>query len=141
MKRSVMIATLAVLITLCLGFWAVYGQEARNAGTQPSLANMVIFMMRLLDLNKDGRISQSEYMRLFVDADQDMDRSVTQQEMTRFINERRQEMIKQGQEASGPNVGQQAPDFTLRTLDGKTKVRLSDFRGKKPVVLVFGSYT
>jgi len=35
----------------------------------------------------------------------------------------------------GPKVGDQAPDFTLRTLDGKT-VRLSDYRGT-PVVLNF----
>ena len=35
----------------------------------------------------------------------------------------------------GPKVGDQAPDFTLRTLGGKT-VRLSDYRGT-PVVLNF----
>jgi hypothetical protein len=34
-----------------------------------------------------------------------------------------------------------APDFTLKTIDGKTSVKLSDFRGKKPVALLFGSYT
>ena len=33
-------------------------------------------------------------------------------------------------------VGQLAPDFELRSLSGE-KVRLSDFRGKNPVVLVF----
>lgn len=33
-------------------------------------------------------------------------------------------------------VGQQAPDFILENLDGK-QVSLSDFRGKKRVVLVF----
>jgi hypothetical protein len=41
----------------------------------------------------------------------------------------------------GPGVGQTAPDFTLPTHDGKSKVRLSEFRGRKPVVLVFGSFT
>ncbi len=40
-----------------------------------------------------------------------------------------------------PKVGQVAPDFTLKTKDGKKTVKLSSFRGKKPVVLVFGSYT
>jgi AhpC/TSA family len=39
------------------------------------------------------------------------------------------------------NVGDEAPDFSLETYDKKSRVRLSDFRGKKPVVLVFGSYT
>lgn len=38
-------------------------------------------------------------------------------------------------------VGDAAPDFTLKSLDGKKKVALSDYRGKKPVALIFGSYT
>ena len=40
-----------------------------------------------------------------------------------------------------PKVGQIAPDFELKTADGKRTVRLSSFRGKRPVVLVFGSLT
>jgi len=39
------------------------------------------------------------------------------------------------------NVGDAAPDFALRTSDKKGVVQLSSFRGKQPVVLVFGSYT
>jgi peroxiredoxin len=38
-------------------------------------------------------------------------------------------------------VGDTAPDFQLSTLDHKSEVQLSSFRGKQPVVLVFGSYT
>jgi hypothetical protein len=38
-------------------------------------------------------------------------------------------------------VGDQAPDFTLEQFDKKATVQLSSLRGKKPVVLVFGSYT
>lgn len=38
-------------------------------------------------------------------------------------------------------VGSQAPDFSLATLDQKSSVQLSALRDKKPVVLVFGSYT
>jgi hypothetical protein len=38
-------------------------------------------------------------------------------------------------------VGDGAPDFSLETYDGKSRVQLSDFRGSKSVVLVFGSYT
>ena len=33
-------------------------------------------------------------------------------------------------------VGDQAPDFTLENIDGKP-ISLSDYRGKKTVVLVF----
>ncbi|HYK91388.1 MAG TPA: hypothetical protein VE398_21640 [Acidobacteriota bacterium] len=38
-------------------------------------------------------------------------------------------------------IGEAAPDFHLDSLDGKSQVRLSSFRGEKLVVLVFGSYT
>ena len=38
-------------------------------------------------------------------------------------------------------VGDSAPDFHLRTLDKTAEVSLSSFRGSKPVVLIFGSYT
>jgi hypothetical protein len=37
--------------------------------------------------------------------------------------------------------GHPAPDFFLPTLDRTSTIRLSSFRGSKPVVLVFGSYT
>ncbi len=37
-------------------------------------------------------------------------------------------------------VGAEAPDFTLIDLDGR-RVSLSDFRGKKHVLLEFGSIT
>jgi cytochrome oxidase Cu insertion factor (SCO1/SenC/PrrC family) len=33
-------------------------------------------------------------------------------------------------------IGQAAPDFTLEAMDGKP-ITLSDFRGKKSVILVF----
>ena len=41
---------------------------------------------------------------------------------------------------SGPEPGDKAPDFEGRTLEGD-KVKLSDFRGDKNVVLTFGSST
>ena len=37
--------------------------------------------------------------------------------------------------------GDAAPDFNLPLLGGSEKARLSSFRGKAPVVLIFGSYT
>jgi hypothetical protein len=39
------------------------------------------------------------------------------------------------------NVGDPAPGFCLKTIDDKQTVSLSDYRGKRPVVLIFGSYT
>jgi len=43
--------------------------------------------------------------------------------------------------AKAPKVGDLAPDFKLRDLNGKNPVRLSDFHNKKPVALIFGSFT
>jgi peroxiredoxin len=40
-----------------------------------------------------------------------------------------------------PRVGDPAPDFTLYDTDGKNPITLSDYQGKKPVALIFGSFT
>ena len=37
--------------------------------------------------------------------------------------------------------GDMAPEFSLRTDKNDAVITLSQFRGKKPVVLIFGSYT
>jgi hypothetical protein len=41
----------------------------------------------------------------------------------------------------GPGVGEGPPDFFLKRMGSEERVRLSDFRGQRPVALVFGSYT
>jgi hypothetical protein len=41
----------------------------------------------------------------------------------------------------GPAINDRGPDFELETQDGKRSLRLSTFRERKPVVLVFGSFT
>jgi hypothetical protein len=38
-------------------------------------------------------------------------------------------------------IGHPAPDVSLVSLDGRTRVRLADWTGAKPLILVFGSYT
>jgi len=43
--------------------------------------------------------------------------------------------------APHPEVGDEAPDFTLRERASDAVVTLSSFEGKRPVALVFGSYT
>lgn len=44
-------------------------------------------------------------------------------------------------DANAPRAGDMAPVFTLYDIEGKDSVTLSDFRGEKPVALVFGSFT
>ena len=39
------------------------------------------------------------------------------------------------------NIGDPAPGFNLPTADKQSSVSLVAFRGQKPVVLIFGSYT
>lgn len=46
-----------------------------------------------------------------------------------------------GSAFEGPSVGRMAPDFDLPTQDGSRHVRLSEYRGHKPVVLIFGNFT
>ncbi len=46
-----------------------------------------------------------------------------------------------GSRFEGPRVGDPAPDFTLKTHDGKRVISLSKVRGVKPIVLIFGSFT
>jgi len=43
--------------------------------------------------------------------------------------------------ADALKVGDEAPDFTLQTYERNDRVTLSSFRGGRPVVLIFGSYT
>ncbi|MBL8068459.1 MAG: hypothetical protein JNM28_08415 [Armatimonadetes bacterium] len=45
------------------------------------------------------------------------------------------------QRAQTPQVGEFAPGFTLKRMGSKENVSLADFKGKRPVVLIFGSYT
>ena len=44
-------------------------------------------------------------------------------------------------EGNAPRIGDDAPTFSLKSLDGKSETNLADFAGKRPVVLYFGSYT
>jgi hypothetical protein len=84
----------------------------------------------------DERKSDSsgpELIDPFVAADAFAGQTVTDGEMGRKLMQARGKKV--------PRVGQIAPDFNLRSPDGKQSTRLSSFRGKKPVVLIFGSHT
>jgi hypothetical protein len=58
-----------------------------------------------------------------------------------FAQERERGRRGMSMEDDAPKRGDVAPDFTLKTADGKGEVALASFRGKRPVVLIFGSYT
>jgi alkylhydroperoxidase family enzyme len=46
-----------------------------------------------------------------------------------------------GSMTEGPALNDPAPDFTLKSADGGTQVRLKDRLGKRPIVLVFGNFS
>ena len=50
-------------------------------------------------------------------------------------------MRKTMKEEKHLEVGDIAPMFKLKSLDGEEEIDLEKFRGKKPVVLFFGSYS
>ncbi len=55
--------------------------------------------------------------------------------------DRSRERSRQRRVDKAPAVGTDAPNFKLKTRDGRREVELAGFKGGKPVVLVFGSYT
>jgi hypothetical protein len=46
-----------------------------------------------------------------------------------------------GPEGAPLKVGDEAPSFTLKSLDGKEEFELDSARANGPVILIFGSYT
>ena len=62
--------------------------------------------------------------------------------MSNTIRSRKEATAWQKQyDAQAPRPGDMAPDFELCDVNGENLVRLSDFRGQKPVALIFGSFT
>ena len=62
--------------------------------------------------------------------------------MTATIKNRQQGTSWQKRyDAAAPKATDLAPDFELYDPDGANPVRLSSFRERRPVALVFGSFT
>ena len=95
------------------------------------------FVADKYDANKDGSVSVEEYTRgeaafKVLDANSD---GVLDEDDWKGQSHRKPA-------GPAPEEGDVAPDFTLTTIkDADSKVTLSDFAGKKPVALLFGSCT
>jgi hypothetical protein len=110
-------------------------------------------LLEQLDKNKNGSLDRDEVpgrmMEQFdrIDANKDgvLDRDELMAARRRGGGGRPGEVITPA--AKGERlpdrlrVGDPAPDFTLPSVSGKGEVTLSRFRGKRPVVLIFASYT
>jgi acetyl esterase/lipase len=109
-------------------------------------------LLKQFDKNEDGVLTQAELPealhRLVARLDSNKDGKVNKTELLKLpgrVGSRAGEIITgpaRGERyADALKVGESAPDFTLASPTGKNKVTLSEFQGKKPVVLIFGSYT
>jgi hypothetical protein len=117
---------------------------------------------RMADLNSNGRISQEEWLALFKRAARGKDYLTADDLREAFPTMPPARQVPAGRNPDmpppllllqrfftgelgsfqeGPAVGEKAPDFTLKTYDGRATVRLAGLVGTKPVVLVFGSFT
>lgn len=138
----------------------VRGDDDRPPKVDPEEVDSIWeYLTGRYDRDEDQKISREEYTRsddhfarLDRDGDGTIEKSDVEQKRGRGDREKTRERGGERQKALAPSEGDQAPDFVLETLipkkKGKTeksdkteKVRLSSFKGKKPVALVFGSYT
>ena len=117
-------------------------------------------IMKALDKDGNGELSEEEInnaVKAIKTLDKDKNGKISSDEMTPDMSQfgrggrgpgggggrdrgRPQRPERDGGTA-GLKQGQTAPDFELKSLDGKTETKLSDLYAKKPVVLFFGSYT
>jgi len=121
-----------------------------------SFAEQLIKRIKANDKNGDGKITKQEasgrlksrFDRFDLNSDGVIDESELKKLVDRIGSGRRPGGRRpggrrpggQGSESSAAAEGKTAPDFKLKTLDGKSEVQLSSLQGK-PVALIFGSYT
>lgn len=117
---------------------------------EKGLGRMMAFLLDRIDPDGTGFIDRESVEMMFTRADTDGDGRVevisTDGARNRPGNPgggafgRGAPDTRRGEPA--PSVGEVAPDFTLPLADDSQKsVQLSSFVGKKPVALIFGSYT
>jgi len=151
-------AAIITLILLCQ-------QEEPPASSSLAPPPVWEILQEKYDANHDGKISPKEHKRgaaAFANLDTDGDGFLTQADIEAAgdrMKPKSKDRKRHNRLVLAPKVGEVAPDFELRLLlhkdagaDVEKKeaakgeaspqtLRLSSFIGKKPVALIFGSYT
>ena len=130
----------------CLALLATRAPSQRGIGPLgPEVLNK---LLQQYDKNKDGKIQKDEYPRTAeAFANLDRDRNDVLEAADFEAGFARGSRDPRGPEDKDklPQVGSLAPDFELPLLgsEGKKRktVKLSSLRGKRPVALIFGSYS
>ena len=142
MKTTLMVTAISIML--------ISQAEAQEGGRGGFNPEQMIDKMFENDKNSDGKLSSDEVSGrmavFFKRLDTNQDGFVTKEEAQSRMAAGRGGQGRGGQgrgrsDASGLKVGQQAPNFKLKSLDGKSQTELAAIRTKKPVVLFFGSYT
>ncbi len=130
--------------------WSAEGQLCRQKET-------TFAFFKAADTSSDGRLSAEELQLFFAKMAKEKN-SLDEEGLERFLFLPRVAKAKKEYKsrashitfryddegklpANLPAPGDFAPDFELRSPDGQQSVRLSSFRGRRPVVLVFGCLT
>ncbi len=101
----------------------------------------------LSTMNQEERVDFGQVMREIKVQTKDSGGTRSKQEVMESRKSDGSEGLQKGLDAvirrdqMGPHEGETPPDFSLKRMGSEERVRLSSFKGKKPVALVFGSYT
>lgn len=131
--------------------------EGTKLGGASQLAKSLFFA---IDVNRDGKITTQEWQAYMKKLGQGRDELAIDDLIPIFMTEQVKPAAARttngqvdptllkafmdgdlGSWFEGPALEKRAPDFTLKTPDGKSAITLSDSFGSKPVVLIFGSFT
>ncbi|WP_165071475.1 deiodinase family protein [Paludisphaera rhizosphaerae] len=111
-----------------------------------------------LDRDGDGKVVREEVERFFKAADPEGAGFLSRMDLERVLptpsgsmgpgdRPTKEQLIRGlfrqeiGSLQSGPKLDESAPDFTLKTADGKGELTLSKLVGPRPIVLIFGNFT